>query len=661
MSKTKKIILIAALACVAIAAIVTAVVLLVRRPKPEEDLVLPDTSRTLVKSGHKLVIGGVTEYVILLPENYTTNEYLAAEELQTILRDATGAEMDIVFEGEYTPKDGAPLISIGNTALAQTQQVRTDKTDLLRSGYYVRTVDNRLFILSDGSGIALCYAVYDLCEDAVGYRYYAADEIRYRTDGDVELYVYDGRVMPDLDFRATLYPTTSQDADYRRHLRYFLYDEEFGGQRAHGQTSAVVNFDKFKATHGVGTTRIDENGNEVPDHWFSRNAAPQLCWTAGEEMERQAASDLFRIVSASSSEKIYFHIGQEDNANYCTCDRCKKALSEWAYNNAGLQIAWANHVCGYLHEMLENAGMGERDVRVVIFAYMGTETPPVVTDADGNYRAYSDRVKPCDMLYFEWAPIYTDYSVNYSHVNNKDEYTNLQMWKALFAECGLVNRMSVWTYETNFKFLMFPFDNAGTFADNMKFFCENGINNVFSQGANQTNIPSFQEMRLFVESQLMWDTSLNYDALVNEFMAAYYDDAATAVRGYYDAVRLRYQQAKLYDGADLSSIYSDISDKKIWTEGFISYLDTIFAEAYASILPLQETDPERYETLHNRIKKLEITLICCKLTHYTSNYSQSELDTLVDEWKYYTSKFGITRTQENNPPDLQTMFDAYHS
>lgn len=661
MSTTKKRILFIALACVLIAAILVTVILLVKRPEQDEDLVLPDTGKTLTKSGHKLVIGGVTEYVILLPEAYTSNEYVAAEELQTIIRDATGAEMDIVFEGEYTPKDGTPLISIGDTALAEEKQVRTDKTDLLRSGYYVRTVDNRLYIMADGSGVALSYAVYDLCEDAVGYRYYAADEIRYRTVDDVELYVYDGKVMPDLDFRATLYPTTSQDADYRRHLRYFLYDEEFGGMRAHGQTKQIVSFDTFRAAHYFGATKTDENGEEIPDHWFSRNSEPQLCWTAGEEMERQAASDLFQIIRNSSSEKFYFHMGQEDNANYCTCDRCKAAIAEYAYNDAGLQIAWANNVCGYLREMLDEAGLGDREVRIVIFAYMGTETPPVVKGADGNYRVFSERVKPCDMLYFEWAPIYTDYSVSYTHTANIDEYTNLQMWKALFDECGQTNRMSVWTYETNFHHLMYPFDNAATFGDNMKFFRDNGINNVFSQGANTTNIPAFQEMRLFVESQLMWNASRNYDALVDEFITNYYDGAATAMRAYYDAVRLRYEQAKVFDDADFSSIYSDIASKTIWTEGFVSRLDSIFAEAYASILPLKDSDPERYGTLYDRIKKVELTLVYCKLSSYSDNYAQDELDALIDDWKYYTSRFGITQTQENNSPDVQTMFDAYHS
>ena len=657
MTKKVKLIIIVALCVVIVAAAVLTTVLLLTK---DGNLQLPDNTKHLEKSGNMLVVGGNTEYVILLPSESSSNEYLAAQELSTIIYDATGAKLEIVYEGEFSIDDNTPLVSIGNTQLAKTGNVRTDDTDLLRSGYFVKTVGNRLFIMSDGNGIGLVYAVYDLCEDAVGYRYYAADEVYYESKEDVDLYLYDQTVMPDVDFRATLYPATTYDADYRRHLRYFVWDEEFGGQRSHTQLTKIVNYDKFKNEHSYGATKIVD-GEEVPDHWFSSKSNGQLCWTAGEEMERQAAMSLFNIISSAASTKIYFHMSQADNASFCTCPRCQTAKTEYAYNDAGLQIVWANNVCKYLKEMLQDNGMGERDVRIVLFAYMDTETPPMVSDGNGGWKPYSDKIKPCDMLYFEWAPIYTDYSVSYEHINNLEWKTNLEMWHALFEAYNLDNRMSVWTYETNFHNFMYPFNNAATYADNMKFFSENGINNVFSQGANLTNQPTMQEMRLFVESQLMWDCSKNYDDLVNEFMAHYYDEAATAVRKYYDAVRLRYEQIRMLENGDFSSIYSDIGTKKIWTDGFVSQMDKIFQEAFDAIAPLKQTNIDRYNKLYDRLKEIELTLTFTKLSYYSNNYNQAQLDNLVDEWKYYTNKFGITLTKETGSPDVQTMFDTYHS
>lgn len=658
MTKKVKLTIIIALCAVIVAAAVLTTVLLLTNKEPEPSL--PDNTRQLTKSGYMLSVGGNTEYVILVPADNTSNEYIAANELSDIIFNATGARLEVVIEGEYEVTDGAPLVSIGNTKLAVDGNVRTDDTDLLRSGYFVKTVDNRLFVMADGDERGLTYAVYDLCYDAVGYRYYASDEIYYEHKSDVDLYVYDNIVMPDIDFRATLYPTTQTDGEYRRHLRYNLWDEEYGGLRSHTQTQTIVNYDKFKNEHAFGATKVVD-GKEVPDHWFSNRANGQLCWTGGEELERQAAADLYKLISGSNSQKIYFHMSQADNSQFCTCARCNQALSDYAYNYAGLQIAFANNVCRYLKEMLVEGGLGERDVRVVLFAYTQTETPPMVSDGNGSWKPFSDKVKPCDMLYFEWAPIHTDYSVGYNHVNNEERRSILQMWKKLFDICGQTNRMSVWTYETNFSYFMYPFNNHGTYAENIKFFSENGINNVFSQGANLTNQPTMQEMRLFVESQLMWDSSRNYDELANEFMAHYYDEAATAVRKYYDAVRLRYEQAHVLDNADFSSIYSDIGSKKIWTEGFVSQIDKIFAEAYAAIEPLKQSNPDRYLKLYDRLKEIELTNTYTKLSYYNGNYSQNELDAMIDEWKYYVSKYKITYIAENSPVDVLTMFDVYHS
>ena len=654
MSKKLKIMLIIVSAVLAVAIAALAIIL---TAKKDEDLVVPDNTKILEKSGYKLVISGNSEYVVLLPKNASSNEYLSAKELTDVIFNATGAKIEIVYEGDYKVNEGAPLISIGNTELSRTENVRDYDGDLLSSGYFMKTVGNRLYLLSDGDGLGLVYGAYDFLEDAVGYMYYYVDEIYYEHKKDVDLYVYDGAVMPDIDFRATLYPDTTQNSSYRTHLRYSVWDESYAGGRAHTQTASIVNYDKFKATHAYGATKT-VGDEEIADHWFSSQANAQLCWTAGEEMERQAAADIYAIVKKSTEKQTFFHVSQADNALYCDCDRCKKAKTEWAYNDAGLQIAWANNVCKYLKEMMQNDGL-EKEVNVVLFAYMGTETPPVVTTAEGNYKAFSDKVLPCDMLYFEWAPIYTDYSVGYDHVNNKEYRENLLMWKDLLDESGLKNRMSVWTYEVNFKNLLFLFDNASTFASNMKFFSENGINNVFSQGANTTNQPALQEMRLFVESRIMWDASRNYDELVDEFLSHYYDGASTAIRKYYDATRLRYAQTSVLDGMDFSSIYSDISSKTIWTEGFVDEIDRIFKEAYQSIETVKTTDLDRYNVLYDRIKRAELTLTYVKLSYYPINYSVKEKSNMAKEWKYYVSKFGIKQLQENNSPDISTIFQSF--
>ena len=621
----------------------------------KETLVVPDTRPPeREKTGYQLVQSGISEYVILLAADAQANEALAAQELQTVLYASTGARLGIVYENEYNVDSDTPLISIGETALAAQAGILKGDENLKRSGYVIKTAGNRLFIAADGNALGCVYAVYDVLEDTVGYRYYYTDEIYYETKADVALYKYDDLVKPTFDFRSTWYPSLTNDEDYRRHLRYFMFNEEYGF-KAHQQTLTVVNYDTHKAAHGWGATKVNQNGEEVPDHWFSNNGEEQLCWTAGEEMEKQAAQDIYNNIQANP-DKLYFQIGQADNTKFCTCSRCLAAIDEWAYNNAGLQINWANHVVELVDQWVQRDYPEGRDVRIVVFAYMGTEVPPVVKNGSGAWVPYSDKVRPHEKLYFEYAPIFTDYSKPLEHEDNADTYNNLVEWNALLTEEG---RMSVWTYETNFSNYMYNFNNFHTFQTQMRTYAENGIDNMFSQGAGLTNQPCFQAMRLFVESQLMWDISKNYASLVQEFMAAFYKDAAAEMKEYYDLIRMRYEQARLTYNSDFSSIYSDIGSREIWSDSVVDAISRLFERAYEKIAHYKTQDPAMHQKLYDRIKELEVSLLYTKLSYYRANYSQSELNAYIDDFNYYTAKCGITLVREHAEFTTTGMFDEY--
>ena len=70
------------------------------------------------KSGYQLVKDCATDYVILLPEDPTQNELLAAEELNYFMEAATATSFPVVYEKSYTVFDSTSIISIGDTAFA---------------------------------------------------------------------------------------------------------------------------------------------------------------------------------------------------------------------------------------------------------------------------------------------------------------------------------------------------------------------------------------------------------------------------------------------------------------------------------------------------------------------------------------------------------------
>ena len=64
-----------------------------------------DETVTYEASGYKLVEQGTSEYVILLPESPTENEYMAANELTYFMKAATKAELTVTHESEYSVSD----------------------------------------------------------------------------------------------------------------------------------------------------------------------------------------------------------------------------------------------------------------------------------------------------------------------------------------------------------------------------------------------------------------------------------------------------------------------------------------------------------------------------------------------------------------------------
>ena len=610
----------------------------------------------LEKSGYKLVNGGISEYRILLAANSLENELVAAQELQNFLYEATGATLPILYGDDVA--DNAPIISIGQTERADAASLSVEGLDLNRSGYLMKTVGNSLYIIADEQfeGLGCVYAVYDMLEDCIDYRYYHSDEIHFNQKQSVELYKYDDVVTPTFDFRSTWYPVLN-DEEHRRRLRYFQFNEEYGW-KAHTQTDVFVDDKIYLADHAFGATKTIENADgsttEVPDHWFSNKAAQQLCWTAGEELEYVAASDLYNNIK-SNPDKLYFQMGQADNTGFCSCERCEKAKAEWAMNDAGLQINFANNVTKIINEWVKRDYPEGRDVRIVLFAYMGTNVPPVVQNAEGKWVAFSEKVKPISNVYFEYAPIYTNYSYTLEDVENEDTYKDLLKWNDLLGEKG---RLMLWTYETNFHHFLYQFNNFATFREQLATYAENNVDYIFSQGAALTNQPCFQEMRLFVESQLMWDINKNYTELVNEFMYAFYKDAAPEMLEYYNFIKMRYEQMEVLFGHEFSTIYSDIGSKQIWTAGVVDAISGIFERAYAKIAHYKTEDPEMYTKLYERMKEIELTLIYTKLRYYRGDYSQEVINQMVDDFNYYSSKFDINRVQENGAA-TQGMFDAY--
>lgn len=596
------------------------------------------------KTAYNLVQDGVSEYKIVLSATATANELFAANELANFLNLATGAELEIVTDEEYPSSDA--IIAIGNTRQAQAANAVSGQ-NLATSSFVLKTVGNSLYVTADknGDGEACLYGVYQILQDAVNFRVYAADEIGYDTKSDtIPLYNYDKVYKPTFDQRELGYASIANDETYKKRMRLVWHDTDVRWTlHGHTQASHFVNPDFSDTLHPEheGMTY----GQAHPD-WFDGG---QLCWSAGAEMERVAAEKLIRYIE-NYPQGEYIMLGQMDNTDYCSCDRCKAKMTELGINPAGMQILLLNNVIK-IAEQWRTENRPEQDVKYVTFAYNGTLQPPVKKDGNGNLVAINDQVKPHDKLYIYFTPIETDFAVDLSNQRNLSVMEALNGWNALAS-----GRIMVYIYDINFHNYFINFNNFGTVEGMYRDYLDNGVYYMYSQGPIDTCVPCFQEMRVFVESQLMWDIGQGYDNLVNEFMQAYYRDAAPAVRKFYELIRNRYARYYAVDDTSLGGgIYDSIGDSDIWTENLVNALGDALDDALSAVEKYKTTDNELYAKLHDRIMKEYLSVIFLKLSYYQASYGSAEIAAMKADFKYYTTYFQITNYAEND--SLEGLFD----
>ena len=602
------------------------------------------TNNKLDKTAYNLVQSGVSEYKIVVAATATDNERFAANELSNFLNLATGAELEIVTDEEYTSSDA--IISIGNTKQAQSANAVSEQ-NLATSSFVLKTVGNSLYVTADknGDGEGCLYGVYQILQDAVNFRVYAADEIVYDTDKDtIPLYKYDKIYKPTFDQRELGYASIANDETYKKRMRLVWHDTDVRWTlHGHTQASHFVNpnfSDTLHAEH-EGMTY-----GQAHSDWFDGG---QLCWSAGAEMERVAAQKLIWYIE-NYPQGEYIMLGQMDNTDYCSCDRCKKKMAELGINPAGMQILFLNNVIK-IAEKWRAENRPEQDVKYVTFAYNGTLQPPVKKDGNGNLVAINDQVKPHDKLYIYFTPIETDFVVDLSNQRNLSVMEALNGWNALAG-----GRIMVYIYDINFHNYFINFNNFGTVESMYRDYLDNGVYYMYSQGPIDTCVPCFQEMRVFVEAQLMWDIDQGYDNLVNEFMQAYYRDCAPAVRKFYDLIRNRYARYYAVDDTSLGGgIYDSIGDSNIWTETLVNALGDALDDALLAVEKYKATDKELYNKLHDRIMKEYLSVIFLKLSYYQASYTSAQIAEMKANFKYYTTYFQITNYAEND--SLEGLFD----
>lgn len=614
----------------------------------------PSQEPTVIE-GKYIVNNSRTDYSVVIPRNANKNEKTAAETMTTYLSKSTGAKFGVLTDADVV--SGMHYISLGNTSLfaKEFKDVSMEKLDDKISTYFISTRSENIYIYSNPNerGEGTLYGAFDLLHYLVDYEYYAADEIYFTVKNSINLLNFkDFFIEPSFDGRSigNFHTIYNQDVcDNYRIINQYRGTEWVSELYGHGQVTKYVRPQDLLN----GRTLHESH----PD-WFSNQAAEvaettnnQLCWSAGPELEEYVANKMIEYMK-QNKEATYFMFGQEDNSShFCNCERCQRAIKEYAVNYAGLQIIFMNHVIEKTNAWLEVNQPG-RQVRYVVFAYYATKNAPCV-EKNGTWVPANEHIIPHKDLYFLYAPITCNFAVPMDNqYYNSNTYLELKQWNAVAG-----GKVMVYLYDTNFRHYFANFYNFGTAKAMYQTAKDQGVIYLYTQGATDTNTAPFSDMREYVESKLMWNLNLGYDDLVKDFMNHYYAEASEEIYEYYKTVRDRLTEYHVSTNNG-GGIYADIANSTIYPYSVLRYFTKLIYQGLDKIEHYKESNIDRYNTLKARIMREYLSIIYLKITLVKAELSQEEKDEMKEIFKTYTGYFGITRASENATVlDIDVLFD----
>ncbi len=582
----------------------------IEKPDPITDTYLVETT-------------GKTKYKIVIPENSSKMLTVAADELQTFFYEATGNVLEIIDDSGVMYDENSYCLSIGETSIYEGSAVRVNYEALGEDGLRLVTCGNTV-IMVGGSDRGSLYAMYEFLERSYNLETYASDE--YYIDRNVKglfLKDFDVTEIPSFSRRSVGLFSYSNDETFRNRMRQERYDEGWiYWSHSHFRVLPLEKYwDKHKDWY-------------YPQNAESSEMVTQLC-LSNDEMRAEFTKVVIELIK-NNPEYDHIMLGQQDHDTFCDCTNCKKETA--IYKNSGMMMRFINKVADDVQAYIDENEPG-REFYLGTFSYLSTTEPPV----NEKNEPIDDSVRPHKNVMVLVAPIYACNAHPYDASCNAEFKTQFAGWKNV-AEGHLL----FWIYNKVFSQYFIPFNNFSTLVDNYKILQDLGAYFVYHQGNKETAAGGMEELKCYVEAKLMWNTNLNYDELVSDFITNYYKDAAPYYREYYDVLRMSYAK---WESEGLHTYNNgvkalEIFDSKYWTQDLLDQFEGLFQKMIQSVEKYKTPDPELYESLMLRIQKEHLTVRYLYMEFYLDKLNYEDAKDWINEFEQICSRCGITVWKE---------------
>lgn len=586
--------------------------------KPQVSVTPTDMKITDVTDPEKLVV--------VYKKDAGAVDRFAGRELSSVCEAAMGVKPVVREESAVGELNGdAFYFFIGDTEALHTEDIAVDYEELGEGGVLLKTVGKSVY-LAGATERGTMNAVYEFLSYTFDYEFYADGEF-YVDTGEAYWLDFDVKYRPSIGTPCLMYGELNGREDlFRRYSSKNFYDTWIGGYYAHTYFRILPPATYYAAHKNWYSPATDEATGE-PVH------GNNLCLTRDPAMIDEFVKNCKKIIE-SDTTRNFMMLGQEDNFDFCECPTCTAKVNQYGGFESAVALEFTIEVVDRLNEWLQ-AEHPERNITFVMFAYNATKEPPV-TLSEGTYRPIDAELVAPDNLSVMYVINGCDYYRPYS--------TQSGIVSALDGWHAITKTLTIWEYATNFDDYFDTFDNWNSFGENVRLLESHGVDYIVEQASHNSVAANFSELRMYVQSRLMWDSSLSTETLIADFMTHYYKDAAEGMMKLFETTYAHVDELVEQYGVGVGSRGFEVMNLKNWPLTKLMELQGIVEETLAGLEPLAETDPELYNTLISRVKKQSLWVDNYMFRFYPSFVP--DYNTAYAEWKALAQSYGITKISE---------------
>ena len=558
-----------------------------------------------------LVKQGKSTYSIFVSETASPSEKHAAEELQKIVEEMSGARLPIVTDAEKPKGD---LVLVGNSNLIQKLGLRIPFETLGSEGFVLRTQGNHVVIVG-GRQRGTMYGVYTFLEK-LGCRWFTRDLSVIPKKSTLTLEPLDEMHKPAFEYRESSF-REAFDKDWAARNKmngsYLNLDESTGGKVGYypfvHTSYLILPPDKYFKDHPEYYALVDGK---------RRSEGAQLCLT-NPDVLRLAIETVLEWIEQHPEASIY-SVSQNDCEGWCECDNCRRVEQEEGGAHSGPILRFVNAIAAEVAKK-------HPEKLIDTLAYWYTEAPPL-------------KVRPLPNVRIRLCPIGACEAHAYENCQD-DAYflEHLRGWSKI------TNQLYIWHYVTNFAHYLLPFPDFDEIAADIPMYRKHGVVGIYlegdyAEGGGGENA----ELRCYVMARLLWNSSVDVNGIIGDFMTAYYDKAAGPMRAYFDLLHRQVRPAPQGKGHHMW-IYTNPGAPYL-SEDFLAQSMKFFHEAETA------ADDDATRT---RVRKARLSIDYVRLMHTKAfqvrdgSYAPADLDQLKESFQSFMNdvrSFGITELHE---------------